>query len=209
MVKLGQAPALNRPQWYLWEKFVGQHAGARMAAIIALTGRLGLRTGEALALQKKDVQLNGTIPRITIAGQEQGNRKSPGEVYIRQKDITFVKQFMSGKLKFDRCKKHKHGKGRGKTIKVEDTFTVPASGYLFASRKKAKSKHLHYQAVYTVVKKLAPKFLSHLRQLHYPWTESIAKLRPHSGRATLITELMGQGLSTAMSMKYALDSQSF
>ena len=30
----------------------------------------------------------------------------------------------------------------------------------------------------------------------------LAKMRPHSGRATLITELMGEGLSTAMSMKY-------
>ena len=28
-------------------------------------------------------------------------------------------------------------------------------------------------------------------------------MRPHSGRAQLITELMGDGLSTAMSMKYA------
>ena len=56
MPKLGQAPALNRTQWDLWEKFVGEHAGARMAAIIGLTGRLGLRTGEALALQRKDIQ---------------------------------------------------------------------------------------------------------------------------------------------------------
>lgn len=36
-----------------------------------------------------------------------------------------------------------------------------------------------------------------------PWTADIAKLRPHSGRATLITELMGEGMTTAMSMKYA------
>ena len=92
MPKLGQAPALNRTQWDLWEKFVGEHAGARMAAIIGLTGRLGLRTGEALALQRKDIQLNGPIPRITVSGQEQGNRKSPGDVYIRQKDVTFMKK---------------------------------------------------------------------------------------------------------------------
>ena len=31
----------------------------------------------------------------------------------------------------------------------------------------------------------------------------LAKIRPHSGRATLITELMGEGLTTAMSMKFA------
>ena len=35
------------------------------------------------------------------------------------------------------------------------------------------------------------------------WSAEIAELRPHSGRATLITELMGEGMTTAMSMKYA------
>jgi hypothetical protein len=34
-------------------------------------------------------------------------------------------------------------------------------------------------------------------------SDDVAKLRPHSGRATVITELMGEGLVTAMSMKYA------
>jgi hypothetical protein len=34
-------------------------------------------------------------------------------------------------------------------------------------------------------------------------SDDIAWLRPHSGRATVITELMGEGLVTAMSMKYA------
>jgi hypothetical protein len=34
-------------------------------------------------------------------------------------------------------------------------------------------------------------------------SDEVAKLRPHSGRATVITELMGEGLVTAMSMKYA------
>ena len=31
----------------------------------------------------------------------------------------------------------------------------------------------------------------------------VARLRPHSGRATLITELMGEGMTVALSMKYA------
>ena len=35
------------------------------------------------------------------------------------------------------------------------------------------------------------------------WGTEIAKLRPHSGRATLITELMGEGLTTAITLKYA------
>ena len=34
-------------------------------------------------------------------------------------------------------------------------------------------------------------------------SDEVARLRPHSGRATVITELMGEGLVTAMSMKYA------
>ena len=48
-----------------------------------------------------------------------------------------------------------------------------------------------------------PQFLDHLQKTHRQWGAEIAKLRPHSGRATLITELMGEGLTTALSMKYA------
>ena len=41
------------------------------------------------------------------------------------------------------------------------------------------------------------------RKTQRQWGAEIAKLGPHSGRATLITELMGEGLTTALSMKYA------
>ena len=45
-----------------------------------------------------------------------------------------------------------------------------------------------------------------LAKIGQPVTPELSKLRPHSGRATLITELMGEGMTTAMSMKYARHS---
>ena len=54
-----------------------------------------------------------------------------------------------------------------------------------------------------LVRRQAPKFLAHLQKKGKEWSAEIARLRPHSGRATLITELMGEGMTTAMSMKYA------
>ena len=80
---------------------------------------------------------------------------------------------------------------------------IPKKGYLFPSRRKATRPFLHYHAVYDHVRRQAPKFLAHLQKTQWQWGTEIAKLRPHSGRATLITELMGEGLTTALSMKYA------
>ena len=70
-------------------------------------------------------------------------------------------------------------------------------------RKNAKRPFLHYHAVYDHVRRQAPKFLAHLQKKGSQWDAEVGKLRPHSGRATLITELMGEGLTTALSMKYA------
>lgn len=55
----------------------------------------------------------------------------------------------------------------------------------------------------SLVRRQAPKFLAHLQKKGKEWSAEVARLRPHSGRATLITELMGEGMTTAMSMKYA------
>ena len=71
------------------------------------------------------------------------------------------------------------------------------------SRKNAARPCLHYHAVYDHVCRQAPKFLAHLQRTQQQWAPEISRLRPHSGRATLITELMGEGLTTALSMKYA------
>ena len=57
--------------------------------------------------------------------------------------------------------------------------------------------------MYTAVKREAPKFARYLAKEGKPVSPEVAKLRPHSGRATLITELMGEGMTTALSMKYA------
>ncbi len=102
-----------------------------------------------------------------------------------------------------RQKRHKHGKGREKSISIKDVYKPPKKGYLFQARSKAKQSHLHYHAVYDHIRRESPKFLASLKKEGKAWSAEIAKLRPHSGRATLITELMGEGMTTAMSMKYA------
>ncbi len=91
-----------------------------------------------------------------------------------------------------RQKRHKHGKGPKKSINVKDVYKPPKKGYLFQARSKAKRAHLHYQAVYAHIRREAPKFLRALQKDNKPWSADIAKLRPHSGRATLITELMAE-----------------
>ena len=89
------------------------------------------------------------------------------------------------------------------TCNFEDHYEIPREGFIFRSRAKATAAHLHYHAVYAHVKKQAPRFLDFLNKNGKKWGHEVAKLRPRSGRATLITELMGDGLSTALSMKYA------
>ena len=90
-----------------------------------------------------------------------------------------------------------------KMIKIEDTYLVPKSGFIFPARRGAKYPYLHYHDVYDHVRRQAPHFLQYLMDKGKKWAPQVAKLRPHSGRATLITELMGEGLTTALSMKYA------
>ncbi|CAE7417596.1 unnamed protein product [Symbiodinium natans] len=202
-IKLGQAPALSVSTWAQWIKFVGQEAGARMAMILSLTYMFGLRCSEALTLKRSDFSFHGDIPKLVVTGETQGNRKSPGEVYCRKKHMCWLKSVFKSGYTVERTKKHKHGKGRKKTITRQDKYEIPSEGFLFRSRKEAKQPHLHYHAVYAQVKRLAPRFLEHLRNQGQKWGPEVAKLRPHSGRATLITELLGDGMSTALSMKFA------
>ena len=84
----------------------------------------------------------------------------------------------------------------------EDHYEIPREVFHLPLAK-ATAAHLQYHAVYAHVKKQAPRFLDFLKKNGKKWGHEVAKLRPHSGRATLITELMGDGLSTALSMKYA------
>jgi hypothetical protein len=201
--KTGQAPALNATQWNWWLEWLKEWAGPRIFLAVFFTGAFGLRCGEALALKREDICLSAAIPKITVTGEAVGARKSPGDVYIRKQHMSKMRAILKDGISCSRIKKHKHGKGRHKTIKVTSKFTLPENGFIFRARAKASKGHLHYQAVYNAVKREAPKFAKHLAAIGKPVSLDVAKLRPHSGRATLITELMGEGMVTSMSMKYA------
>ena len=201
--KTGQAPALSASLWKEWIKFVGAHCGARIAVILALTGNFGLRCGEALALKREDLNVEGDIPRLRVSGEVKGNKKSPGDVYVRKRHMQWLQNLIKKGYTVTRMRKHKHGQGPNKMIEYQDSYTMPDKGFLFTSRTNAKHEALHYHAVYAHVRKQAPKFLEFLKESGKQWTSEVARLRPHSGRATLITELMGEGLTTSLSMKYA------
>jgi integrase len=171
--------------------------------VIMLTGAFGLRCGEALALRREDICLEGNTPKVIITGQTPGARKSPGDVYVRKQHLCLMRNLLNNGVTCERTRGHKHGKGINKLISYEEHWTLPKTGYIFRSRSRASKDHLHYQAVYNAVKREAPKFARFLAQTGQPVAPGIAKLRPHSGRATLITELMGEGMVTALSMKYA------
>ena len=201
--ELGQAPALPLKMWKEWLKWIRTTAGPKIFLVIFLTGAFGLRCGEALALKRQDLNLEATIPKLLITGESKGAKKSPGNVYIRKQHINCLKKWLREGISSTRTKKHKHGKGKNKEISVSETYIIPKTGYIFRSRKKASRPFLHYHAVYDHVRRQAPKLLAHLQKANKQWGPEVAKLRPHSGRATLITELMGEGLTTGLSMKYA------
>ena len=124
------------------------------------------------------------------------------KVYVRTRHFQEMKDYFANGIHVTRRKGHKHGKGN-EGIQVEACYKVPKKGYLFKARAGASQKYLHYHAIYTHVRREAPKFLQDLKKAGIAAPAEVAKLRPHSGRAFLITELMGDGLSTALSMKYA------
>ena len=201
-----RAPALSVRQWKLWLDWLLSTSGARIYFVVFLTGAFGLRCSEALALKREDVNLDGTIPKLSITGETKGARKPPGDVYIRKQHLKNLKAHLANGIKSERPIKHKHGKGRKKTILRKEAFHIPKSGYIFTSRKGSNAAHLHYHAAYQHVVRQAPKFFHHLEAIGEKVSPEIKRIRPHSGRATLITELMGEGMTTAMSMKYARHS---
>ena len=196
--KIGQAPALSSTLWKAWLQWMLEHAGARVYTVLMLTGAFGLRCSEALALRREDIMLEGDIPKVRVAGRVPGSRKSPGDVYIRQRHFQSLKTIAEKGVHVKRTRGHKLGKAT-----IHDSYSFPKQGYLFKSRRRAAAGHMSYHAIYVHVRREAPKFLTHLKTNKQKWEADIAKLRPHSGRATLITELMGEGMSTALSMKYA------
>ena len=93
--KVGQAPALSRALWAAWLQWLLKSRGPRMMVVVKLTGCFGLRAGEAVALKREDIVLHGGVPKICVTGETAGARKSPGEVFIRSKDLDFVKLLLT------------------------------------------------------------------------------------------------------------------
>ena len=167
--KVGQAPALSRALWEEWLQWLLKSRGPRMMVVVKLTGCFGLRAGEAVALKREDIVLHGGVPKICVTGETAGARKSPGEVYIRLKDLGFVKLLLTKGIAGKHTRGHKHGKrlsggGRRRTIEKLETYRAPKTGYLFTARKNAAQKHLSYHAVYLAVRQEAPKFFEHLKK---------------------------------------------
>jgi integrase len=199
----GQAPALRQVQWRQWLAWLREGAGPHIYFVIFLTGALGLRCSEALTLRREDIFLDGPTPKIVIAGRVAGAKKSPGEVYVRKQHVMLIRKILREGITAQRTRGHKHGKGPKSLVTFTKTWHVPKAGYIFPARRGAKKGHLHYQAVYHHIARETKHFARHLAKLGQPVAPELSKLRPHSGRATLITELMGEGMTTAMSMKYA------
>lgn len=203
MARRGQAPALRAQQWKLWLEWLKERAGPRVWLAVFLTGALGLRCSEALTLKRENIHLEGATPKITIEGQVPGSRKSPGEVYVRKQHVDTLRQALHAGVCVQRVRGHKYGKGLQKHISYQQRWVPPTRGYIFLGRLGGAKGHLTYHAVYQQIKRNATRFAKYLKNRGLPVGPEVEKLRPHSGRATLITELMGEGLCTAMSMKYA------
>ena len=102
------------------------------------------------------------------------------------------------------CRRRGKKKKQHSSKQTEDLYIIPDKGRLFPGRgryakKKIKRDHIGYHAVWAAVSKLAKGFVKEQPQAATNWK----KLRTHSGRATRITLLMGEGVSLAMTMQYA------
>ena len=81
--------------------------------------------GEALALKAEDIDLQAEIPKLKVAGDTWGNRKSPGDVYIRKRHLMFLLDLFRNGMTAERDKRHTHGKGRIKLIQIKDVCKPP------------------------------------------------------------------------------------
>ena len=205
-----QAPALSKAMWRKWLDFVHLHAGPRVFLAIWLTGEFGLRVREALCLQRTDFRTEAETPYVDVRGVIAGARKSPGRVFMRPASLKALRQYLKSGVPLE----SKPG-CRGKVKPVAkpqcvpksqgncSAWHLPKSGFLFTARKKSGRGHLHYNAVYNQCRLLAPKFLKELEEDGAMCDETYARVRPHSGRATYITQLMAEGHATAITLKAA------
>ena len=132
-----------------------------------------------MALKREDLNLEAGIPKLVVTGESAGARKSPGEVDVRVQHVKVMKKWLRKGIPNIRKKKnHKHGKGAGQLMSVQETFVIPKKGYLFRSRRNATRPFLHYHAVYDHIRRQAPKFLAHLQKHN----ANGARRLPNSGR---------------------------
>ena len=191
---MGQAPALTTRDWNRWVKFVLENHTTQMAVLIEFTGLFALRCGEACALKTSDLMLQANPPQLRVR-KTKGAGKSPGNIPITKEKVEYLQELQHEGISFSRKGANRHG-----SWMFTDTFKIPSEGSVFASKKatrKKKGKSITYHAVWAAVNKLAKAFAK-----KHPGND-FEKIRSHSGRATAITCMMGQGVSLPMSMKFA------
>ena len=205
-----QAPALSKAMWRKWLDFVHLHAGPRIFLAIWLTGEFGLRVREALCLQRTDLRTEADCPYVDVKGVIAGARKSPGRVFIRPASLKTLRQYLkSGAPLQSQPGSRSKAKPAAKPQCVPksqgccSTWLLPKSGPIFTARKKSGRGHLHYNAVYNQCLRLGPMFLKELEVDGAMCDQDVARVRPHSGRATFITQLMAEGHATSISLKAA------
>ena len=190
-VQSGQAPALTNDDWQKWLTFVRENHSCRMYVLLMLTGMFALRCGESCMLNAQDFLMTRQPPVLRVP-QEPGRAKSPGDVPIMPDHCEMLKDWMSKGVTIRRVRENQHG------IKhKEDTYIIPSSGRLFRGRRGAKANHISYAAVWAAINKLSKKF-----DEAHP-NNGFQKIRSHSGRATSITLLMGEGMPLAVTMRFA------
>ncbi|CAJ1407143.1 unnamed protein product [Effrenium voratum] len=201
---LGQAVALSAQDWQSWAQFVLNEHGPRMYVLIMLTGMFALRAGEAAMLNREDLKLYMSPPRLCVP-KEKGRGKSAGHIPIMPEQVQLLQTWISQGVTSSRMVALNQN---GKRM-ITEKYELPAKGRLFAGRKmynnkKVKQDHLSYHGVWSAVRKLAKKFCTAHPSAASKWEQ----LRTHSGRATKITMMMGEGVSLAMSMEYARHAKS-
>ena len=199
-MKLGRALALSQADWDSWLQFIMDRGSCRLWVLLTLTGMFALRCGEACMACAEDFELDHDPPRLVVRS-EPGRSKSPGDIPILPEQREIIETWMRDGVVADRSQTvNQHGGTRV----FKDHFKWPKIGRLFAGRdvcgdKRTKKDHLGYHAVYVAVRDLYDKFTQEMPHLAVQWQ----RLRTHSGRATKITLLMGEGVSLSMSMRFA------
>ena len=141
-------------------------------------------------ISTQDFLLNQDPPLLRIPPEE-GRAKSPGDVPIDSEDLEELKRLQKG-LKKKRTLKNQHG-----AFTRWDVFPWPSAGRLFPTKTGMATNHKGVRGVQKAIGKLAPNF-DKLRP-----DNSFSRIRSHSGRATRITMLMGEGMPMFLSMRYA------